>query len=672
VKRIFTIILLVAALYATQSYADNSIHNAKTGYNHNANTIAMQATDEINVANVYDALVWLKDSSVTVATLENYVLNSSLALTLLDYATNATLSNYITSSSLSSALSAYVTTVALNATLENYLQPADLIDYATKAMTSEEVLVHNANNTAHGLPDKATGGNQNKYLRIVSNQITADNIDHRNLTNIGTLTHDSIESELDEATQEIAAVDLRLESIENNITAGGYINQVLTRTANGYIWSTPTPILTDHTALTNIGSKTHAQLELDIIGLGIDKADTSSVYTKAETNATIENAIAAIPPTDLTNYTTKEMTSEEVLVHNDDTTVVHGITNTSQLATKAMTSEEVLVHNENASAHPNTFYSLTAGESIENNITKGGTNGQVLTRTATSYVWATPTSGVTDHLLLSNIGINAHTAIDSFITTAEAQLEKINPASAIGNSKYFGTNASGTGPAYYDLPTTSSSSSSYNVWTALDYPMYMTDADTITMVDNDTTDIYLKAGLPIKFIQGGTSYYAIINAVSTASGTHTVNLCGAPITISLAAGSCYGGITNNVRQLNFAINGYFGDAVDATLLANDMFTYYKWDLPHAYLCKVSIRAKTIDGGVANENINITIGTADVLTANTNAGLTVSTAWVNNTLGEVNTTNYDINFGDTLEVKTDGSGTNGDAKDLSVQLNFVIE
>ncbi|HNQ19425.1 MAG TPA: hypothetical protein PKI46_00020 [Bacteroidales bacterium] len=215
-------------------------------------------------------------------------------------------------------------------------------------------------------------------------------------------------------------------------------------------------------------------------------------------------------------------------------------------------------------------------------------------------------------------------------------------------------------------------SGTYNAWNILEYPVYMTDTDTITIVDNATTAVYLKAGLPFKFNHSTVSYYAIINSVTDSGDTLTVDLCGAPFTISLNENTCYVGTAEKVKQLNFAINGYFADAAESTLLANDMFTYYKWDLPTAYLCKTSIRVKTLDSGAANSRVNVTLGTTDVLTSNTNLGLTVSNAWVNNATGEVNVTNYVADYGDTVEIKVDDYSTNKDARDLSVQLNFVMQ
>lgn len=44
-------------------------------------------------------------------------------------------------------------------------------------------------------------------------------------------------------------------------------------------------------------------------------------------------------------------------------------------------------------------------------------SGQVLTYNGTNWINSTPSSGVTDHTLLTNIGTNTHTTIDSFISS---------------------------------------------------------------------------------------------------------------------------------------------------------------------------------------------------------------------------------------------------------------
>lgn len=359
---------------------------------------------------------------------------------------------------------------------------------------------------------------------------------------------------------------------------GGINGQVLTRTATGYTWATTSEGVTDHTLLSNIGTTTHANIDLHI--------------------ATAEALLNQLNPA--------------VAIGN------------------------------------NKYW---------------GTDG-----TGTKGYYSLP-AVITDHTALSNIGANTHAQLDAFKTTAEAQISKFNPSTAIGNSKYFGTNASGTGPAYYDLPISSSGSGGYNAWTDLGMTVTRVDNDTFTVNDDATSQVYLKKGYPIKFVISGTTYYAVLNTLTDNGATVTYDICGAAM--GSAPTTMYAGTVEKVKQLNFAINGYFADAAETTLLANDMFVYYKWDLPKAYLCKTSIRARTIDSGANNSRVNATLGTAGVLTTNSNAGLTVTSTWSNNTT-DISTTNYDVDFGDTVEIKVDNNSSNKDARDLSVQLNFVIE
>lgn len=59
----------------------------------------------------------------------------------------------------------------------------------------------------------------------------------------------------------------------------------------------------------------------------------------------------------------------------------------------------------------------------------GGISGEVFTRTSTGYIWAAPASGVTDHLLLSNIGTLTHLELEAAIIELQA-----NPAGVSSGS----------------------------------------------------------------------------------------------------------------------------------------------------------------------------------------------------------------------------------------------
>ena len=73
---------------------------------------------------------------------------------------------------------------------------------------------------------------------------------------------------------------------------------------------------------------------------------------------------------------------------------------------------------------PNTFYNYDSGLSIEVSLA-GGTSGEVFTRTLNGYTWETPSSGVTDHLLLSNIGTLTHAQIEAALSNVAASTTAI-------------------------------------------------------------------------------------------------------------------------------------------------------------------------------------------------------------------------------------------------------
>ena len=87
----------------------------------------------------------------------------------------------------------------------------------------------------------------------------------------------NLQTALDTVAVWLASHDLRLDSIEA-LFAGGVEGQVFTRTSNGFTWATPASGVTDHLLLSNIGTKTHAQLELDIASLQANPAGISRVY----------------------------------------------------------------------------------------------------------------------------------------------------------------------------------------------------------------------------------------------------------------------------------------------------------------------------------------------------------------------------------------------------------
>lgn len=194
-----------------------------------------------------------------------------------------------------------------------------------------------------------------------------------------------------------------------------------------------------------------------------------------------------------------------------------------------------------------------------------------------------------------------------------------------------------------------------------------TPASTSTLTMSDTSAVYVGDG--IKYTDGRGTYYAIVTAVSANT---SITIAGAAFDTGSDVTALYVG-NNKIIQMDFFDSGTYGDGAN-DLLAADMNTYSKWQGRKAYLVSFSAVHKTADTGAAQPKINVKVNAAAVSTNDTNNGVQLSTAgtWVDNSAVAINTSNYDINRGEAIEITCTAAGTNGDASDLTVSLVFVQE
>lgn len=196
---------------------------------------------------------------------------------------------------------------------------------------------------------------------------------------------------------------------------------------------------------------------------------------------------------------------------------------------------------------------------------------------------------------------------------------------------------------------------------------------TITMT-SDMTSI-IKAGMPIKFVLGGTAsnpgtYYAVCTAITS----NLLTVAGAPLETD--AGDLTSLYYDDVRpsvQLDFFIAGTYGDGIDTDLLQNDMNTTFKWQSSKAYLVTFSATQQAIDSG-AEAKINIQINNAVVSTNDSNNGIQLGDAfaWVDNSAVAINTSNYDVNRNEEVEINCTAAGASGDGAELTVSTLWVME
>ena len=201
-------------------------------------------------------------------------------------------------------------------------------------------------------------------------------------------------------------------------------------------------------------------------------------------------------------------------------------------------------------------------------------------------------------------------------------------------------------------------------WATITSTFSRVDDSTFTVTDNIYNQTVFAKGRPIKYRDaGGTYVYGIVTAYTTG----TVYIAGAPMTTSYDAEIAYADFSR-VTTETFVIPGYFADAADTTLLANDLLMGYIWQKPPANLVLVSHKVKTNDSGAEQPAINVALNGATYLSSNS----TVAESFVKTDTTNVTIANYDIQYGETLEIQTNAAGTKDDASNLTVICTFVLQ
>jgi hypothetical protein len=185
---------------------------------------------------------------------------------------------------------------------------------------------------------------------------------------------------------------------------------------------------------------------------------------------------------------------------------------------------------------------------------------------------------------------------------------------------------------------------------------------TIAMTTDWTSSIV--PGMCLKYNIGGTFYYGVVTSIISTA----IVIAGAPLTGSIIA-LYYADAIRSI-QVDFFISGTFADAPNDTLLETDMYTAYKWNLPAARLVQIQERVSIDDSGATQPKVNISVGGNKVCTSNSSNGLVASESWVTSVV-DINTTNYVVTKGSVIEITTDASGTNKDAKHLTMSAVFVL-
>jgi len=183
---------------------------------------------------------------------------------------------------------------------------------------------------------------------------------------------------------------------------------------------------------------------------------------------------------------------------------------------------------------------------------------------------------------------------------------------------------------------------------------------TITMLADMTASIL--PGQPIKYVIGGVTYYGMVTAMTAGLMTIAGPPLGGNITSLYYLGN------HKIMQVDIVVNGFYEDATNVALIASDLGSFFKWQTSKAYLVKYSVYSRIHDTGTHGKATVIIAG-ADVNTVAGGVTIAADATWYP-TVVDINSANYDVNYGETIEISVTKSG-NGDAQDLTVSMIFVL-
>ncbi len=190
-----------------------------------------------------------------------------------------------------------------------------------------------------------------------------------------------------------------------------------------------------------------------------------------------------------------------------------------------------------------------------------------------------------------------------------------------------------------------------------------TPASTSTItIPTDMTATLLK-GMPLNYTIGGTVYYGIVSAITSI----LLTVAGAPLGGDVTA-LCYGH-GSRVVQINVPIPGTYEDASEAALIFSDRVEQLVWNKTKAYCVRYRVWSKVHDSHATHGKVTVYVNSADVNTSAGGLTIAANETWYS-TVVDIDTTNYDVNPGEVIEIGATKGGT-GDASDLAVEITFVV-
>ena len=210
-----------------------------------------------------------------------------------------------------------------------------------------------------------------------------------------------------------------------------------------------------------------------------------------------------------------------------------------------------------------------------------------------------------------------------------------------------------------------SSSAGFSKWKETVGTFTAVPFSTSALTLDPTADLPSKitSGMALKYKIAGTYYYGICHAI--APNLLTVN--GAPLTGNVTE-LFYDETLSKVIEMVIPANGYYEYQDDSALISDFCGYYILWTKQTSYCVKYSVISKTCDTGALKGKCTVLVNGLDINSVA--GGLSIATnATLYSTIVNINVSNYDINYGEYIELKV-AKGTNGDAADLTAILTFV--
>jgi len=252
-------------------------------------------------------------------------------------------------------------------------------------------------------------------------------------------------------------------------------------------------------------------------------------------------------------------------------------------------------------------------------------------------------------------------------------VEALDEVTALASTDEFYVIQSGTAEKYVTLADISDyivADAAILPWLEVDTGSYTAlPASTSTITMSDTSDF--NVGYGVKYVYGGVTYYGVVTAVTTNT---LLTIAGAPLDTGTALTALYAGGPERVIVQRFFVG------TDAFATTQDVFedvTYerFRWEHGTAFLVTFAGTLGVVDTGASQPKLNIKVNSHAVSTADSGNGIQMSGTegtWTANSAVAIDTSYYDINRTEPIDIQVTAAGTNGDADCLSMSLTFVLE